>query len=509
MTVYSFWKPAFIASLTLGLAACGQNSPTSEAPIQSGAVFFPAENDTGISPDTPIRVTFPEQIDISQHGVIDITNANTGVLIDSIDMSIPFAPFPDGRMAGATQEDRVRLGRDSVMSDYQVNTLQEVDFHYHPVLAWDTTAIITPHNGALDYGQTYTVHIDGGVFGQGDRDFEWIFTTRDAPPDADTRRVTVSGDGSGDFVTVQGALDFAPATSTEPFEIVIRNGRYDELVFLNGKSNIILRGESRDGVVVRYPNNSAFNPPRGNPSRRPAFQLHEVSDVQLSNFTIQNDFIGQAEALLVRGDRVIIDNMQLNGSGDALTTYGSIYMQDSELIGDGDTILGYATLFCLRCTIKSVGPFTWTRTPEGQHGNIFVDSEMIYLDQPLPWSVTNENPDGQKTRGVLTRLPFNGPSEGPRNDRSNFPFAEMVLINTRTDGIPPEGWGPVEEEHAEFSWENIHLWEFNTMDMEGNPVDMSERHPLVRVLDAEADAELIANYSDPAFILNGWTPEVK
>lgn len=31
----------------------------------------------------------------------------------------------------------------------------------------------------------------------------------------------------------------------------------------------------------------------------------------------------------------------------------------------------------------------------------------------------------------------------------------------------------------------------------------------VRVLDGEADAELIANYSDPTFILNGWTPEVK
>ncbi len=509
MKQYTGWTRALAGFGALALASCSGDAPTHEAAIEPQAVFFPTENDTGISPDTPLRITFPDPIALSSIGHIRITNANTGILIDSIYMSVPFGPFPDGRMSGATQEDRVRLGRESVMSDYQVNTLQGVDFHYHPVLARDTTAIITPHNGALDYGQTYSIRVDGEVFGIENQDFEWGFTTRDAPPDANTSRVTVADDGSGDFVTVQGALDFAPAESAEPFEIFIRNGRYDELVFLNGKSNIILRGESRDGVVVRYPNNSAFNPPRGNPSRRPAFQLHEVSDIQLSDFTIQNDFIGQAEALLVRGDRVIIDNMQLNGSGDALTTYGSIYMQDSELVGDGDTILGYATLFCLRCTIKSVGPFTWTRTPEGQHGNIFVDSEMIYLDQPLPWSVTEDNPEGQKTRGVLARLPFNGPREGPRHERSNFPFAEMVLINTRTDGITPEGWGPVEEEHAEFSWENIHLWEFNTMDMEGNPVDMSERHPLVHMLDTETDAELIASYSDPTFILNGWTPEVK
>ena len=35
----------------------------------------------------------------------------------------------------------------------------------------------------------------------------------------------------------------------------------------------------------------------------------------------------------------------------------------NEIRGDGDTILGYAALFCLRCEIHSVGPFTWTRTP--------------------------------------------------------------------------------------------------------------------------------------------------
>ena len=78
---------------------------------------------------------------------------------------------------------------------------------------------------------------------------------------------------------------------------------------------------------------------------------------------LRNDFIGQAEALLMRGERNIIDRMTLNGSGDAFTTYGTICMVDSLLTGDGDTILAYAALFCLRCEIRSVGPFTWPRTP--------------------------------------------------------------------------------------------------------------------------------------------------
>jgi pectinesterase len=103
-------------------------------------------------------------------------------------------------------------------------------------------------------------------------------------------------------------------------------------------------------VVVHYPNNSAFN------RIRPAFTVTDASDIQLSTFTVRNDFIGQAEALLMRGERNIVDRMTLNGSGDAFTTYGTIYMVDSTLTGDGDTILAYAALYCLRCEIHSVGP---------------------------------------------------------------------------------------------------------------------------------------------------------
>ena len=339
----------------------------------------------------------------------------------------------------------------------------------------------------------------------GIEDGEWTFSTKAAPPAESTAKVTVAADGSGDFNTLQGALDFAPAASPDtPFEIDIKNGRYDELVFLTEKSDIIIRGESRDGVVVGYPNNSAFNPPQPAPSRRPAFSLYKVEDIQLSDFTINNYFIGQAEALLVRGDRVVIDNMQLNGSGDALTTYGSIYMQDSELTGHGDTILGYASLYCLRCTVRTYGPFTWTRTPEGQHGNVFIDSTFVNEDKPLPWTVTAENPEGRRSEATLARLPRNGPG----SSAPNFPHAEMVLIDSTLVKVFPEGWGPVEDPET-FDWSGVNLMEYNSKDENGDLIDLSQRHPIVKILDAEKDAETIANYRTPEFVLGGWTPVVK
>ena len=68
-----------------------------------------------------------------------------------------------------------------------------------------------------------------------------------------------------------------------------------------------------------YPNNSAFNPAKAGPSRRVAFTINNGRNIQLSSFTINNYYIGQAEALLSRGERIIIDRMTLKGSGDAFT----------------------------------------------------------------------------------------------------------------------------------------------------------------------------------------------
>jgi pectinesterase len=79
---------------------------------------------------------------------------------------------------------------------------------------------------------------------------------------------------------------------------------------------------------------------------------------------MNNYFIGQAEMMLLNGDRIILDQMTLNGSGDAFTTYGTIYFVDSKLSGHGDTVLGYGAVIFHRSEIHSIGLMTWTRTSE-------------------------------------------------------------------------------------------------------------------------------------------------
>jgi hypothetical protein len=53
---------------------------------------------------------------------------------------------------------------------------------------------------------------------------------------------------------------------------------------------------------------------------------------------------------------------------------------------------------------------------------------------------------------------------------------------------------------------HLHLWEYNSTDLEGKPLDVSQRHAASRQLTKPADADTIANFSKPAFVLGGWDP---
>ncbi|HEX5007647.1 MAG TPA: pectinesterase family protein [Hyphomonadaceae bacterium] len=498
---------AFIVALALPLAACVTGS-AEITPSGGGPATLPENGAVNVNPDTHLVLTFASEPKVGTSGLVRIYDAADNSLVDTLDLSIPPSPNPNGRSSAATEAERRAQAAATKMEDFQVNTVGGVGFHFFPIIVRGNTATIYPHNNRLTYGRTYLVKADPGVLSVVGGEFagaEWRFSTKASAPNANAARLVVSADGKGDFSTVQGAIDFLPEKPAQRVTIFVRSGRYEELVYISKKSNIIIRGEDRAKVEVTYPNNSAFNPPRaGGPSRRPAFSIQDGADIQLSNFTITNSFIGQAEALLVRGQRIIIDHMTLNGSGDALTTYGTIYMADSKLVGHGDTILGYAALFCLRCELQSVGPFTWTRTPEGSHGNVFVDSTFEYLDRPLPWTVTATDP-GRKSPGVLARLPKNGPTGAPG---ANFPHAEMVLINARMKGVPAVGWGPVEEP-PEFDSSKVRFWEYNTMAWDGRPIDMSQRHKVSKQLTLPKDADLIAQYRDPEFVLDGWKPVVE
>ncbi|HEX3100288.1 MAG TPA: pectinesterase family protein, partial [Pyrinomonadaceae bacterium] len=480
-------------------------------------VLFPADKAMMVNPDVQLKLTFKEKPAIGKSGMIRVYDAANDRLVDTLDMSIPPGPtkpvdpairakeylkfpYPYDRTSRPTNRD-TKPGTGSAgavptsSTDYQLTIIGGFTdgFHFYPVIVNESTATIQLHHDLLEYGKTYYVQIDADVLSvpgefAGIDGKKWTFTTKSKAPSANATQLTVSPDGTGDFNTVQGALDTIPDHSKKRITIKVRNGLYQEIVYIRNKENVTLLGESQDKTIVRYANSEVFNPHPANirtnpekgtfPSRRAAVTVDNCDDIHIVNMTLETTVYGQAEGLLINGDRNILSHVTVIGSGDALQANGSIYMVDSTIQGAGDSILGRGTLFCERCTIKSNGVFMWPRNPKDVHGNVFKDSIFI----------------GTRTPTTIARSPKNGDAA--------YPFAEVVLLNTQLTNIAPEGWSDADKGG------NIHFWEFGSHNPDGSPVDVSKRVPWSRQLDKVKDAKLIADYSRPEFVFGGWKPKL-
>ncbi len=261
---------------------------------------FPGNHASDVNPDTHLVLTFSSPPTLGKSGQIRIYDAAGHQLIDTLDLSIPAGPDPSRRVSAppaavtvldpavptspTTTTPAVRTAP-ADLHNYQLTTIGGLaDFHFYPVIVHGSVATIYPHNNVLRYNHEYIVQIDSGVlkpatgvFAGFTTDQAWRFTTKPAPPRADATRVVVAADGSADFNTVQGAIDFVPDNPSKRVTIFIRNGTYEEIVFFRDKANLTFRGEDRDKVEVGYSNNSGFNPPQPGPNPTFALEGHFLS----------------------------------------------------------------------------------------------------------------------------------------------------------------------------------------------------------------------------------------
>jgi len=500
-----------------GILLLAASTLLARASAAQPVAYFPKNGATGVNPDTHLVVTCPEAPALGTAGTIRIYDAADGRLVDTLDLSlppgptagpgalagrVPYTPVPYAYTPGhrATNADTVP-GTPSGVATPTPRTAQLTiiggftdAFHFYPVIVHGRVATIYPHNDLLTYGHTYSVGIDPGALTCGRAlagvtgARAWRFSTRRAPPRAGASRVVVAADGSGDFNTVQGALDFVPDRGAARVTIFVRNGDYEEIVYARNKSNVTIEGEDRDKVRIHYANSEIFNPHPANvatnewpgtfPSRRAAFMLDQAEGIRLENLTIRNTARGQAEGLLMTGEHNLLSRVSVYGSGDALQVNGSTYVADSLIVGDGDTVLTRGPVFFRDSELRSRGPFTWTRNTAANHGAVFVNCRLTAIG-------------GEPA--VIARAPANG--------GRTYPNVEVVLISCTLDGVSPAGWGEIGGDAAQ-----VHLWEYDSRNPDGSPQDVSGRHPASRRLRRDADAQTIANYSNPAWVLDGWSP---
>ncbi|RYU77239.1 pectin esterase [Hymenobacter persicinus] len=209
--------------------------------------------------------------------------------------------------------------------------------------------------------------------------------------------MTVAADGSGDYRTVQEAVNAVRDLSQVPVTIFIKNGTYREkLVVASHKTQVKLVGESRDGVVITYGDYS------GDAAQHKTYTSYTVlvqaTDFTAENITFQNSAgpVGQAVALHVEGDRAIFRNCRMLGHQDTL--YMAVensrqYYVNCFIEGTTDFLFGTATVVFEGCELRSKknSYITAASTTEHQrYGYVFLNCKLtadsaatkVYLGRP-------------------------------------------------------------------------------------------------------------------------------
>ena len=210
----------------------------------------------------------------------------------------------------------------------------------------------------------------------------------------------VAQDGSGDFFTVQEAIDAVPDfRKSVRTTILVCKGVYKEkIVIPESKINVSLIGQ--EGAVLSYddyankPN--CFGENKGTSGSSSCYIY--APDFYAENITFENTSgpVGQAVACFVSADRVYFKNCRFLGFQDTLYTYGKgcrQYYEDCYVEGTVDFIFGWSTAVFNRCHINSKGNgyVTAPSTDKGQkYGYLFYDCRLtadagvnnVYLSRP-------------------------------------------------------------------------------------------------------------------------------
>ena len=103
------------------------------------------------------------------------------------------------------------------------------------------------------------------------------------------QRIIVAADGSGDFKSIQGALNSLPDSSSVPRTIFIKKGTYAEKIYVE-KKNVVLEGEDREKTILVA--SIARDEWRcGHTDDWGVATLNVgASDLTLKNLTVTNDF---------------------------------------------------------------------------------------------------------------------------------------------------------------------------------------------------------------------------
>jgi len=197
--------------------------------------------------------------------------------------------------------------------------------------------------------------------------------------------IVVAQDGSGNFSTLQAALNFIPFQNKNAISIYVKNGIYKEKLYLDStKQFVTIIGENKFETILTYDDHTGTVKSDGNIINTMTSHsfLIKADNFTAKNITIQNDAgfsAGQAVALESDGDKAQFYNCRFVGFQDVLFTRNPNsrqFYKDCYIEGTTDFIFGPSTVWFEHCHIhsKKNSHVTAASTPQ-QHefGYVFND----------------------------------------------------------------------------------------------------------------------------------------
>ena len=308
--------------------------------------------------------------------------------------------------------------------------------------------------------------------------------------------ITVAKDNSGDFNSIQQAVDSIPAGTPET--IYIKKGIYKERVEVR-KNNISFVGESTDDTIITESYYARMIMPDG--SKRGTFRSYTffvyADNFTASNLTFENaagfgDEFGQAIAVYAEGDNITFRNCKILGHQDTLFT-GPLPMkekpggftgptidgirrvvhqlyEDCYIAGEIDFIFGSATAYFKNCTLFALNRnqkinayYTAPSTYEGQaFGYVF--ESCTFTGNCPPKSVALSRPWRIHAKTVLLNCSYSDQiiDEGftDWNKPESHETVYYAEYNGHGEGFKPEKRAAYvhqlnESEAARYTLENV------------------------------------------------------
>ncbi len=237
---------------------------------------------------------------------------------------------------------------------------------------------------------------------------------------AAAKTLTVAKDGTGQYRTVQAAVNAIPADNPSRVVVSIKPGTYRETVKVpSNKPHVTFQGTggSRKDTVIVFDNAAGTRKPDGSGTygtSGSATVAVEADDFQARNLTISNDFDEranqslsghQAVALRTAADRILLDGVIVEGDQDTLLLdtaakdkLGRVHVTNSYVVGNVDFVFGRATAVIDRSVITlkkrwdgtSAGYVTAPSTAANRKGFLIANSTVngdvsdrsFYLGRP-------------------------------------------------------------------------------------------------------------------------------